>query len=918
MAKRDVRRRRIWLVAATVITVAAFVGAAALPRPAAVAANCSTFPAAGPAPAPAPSEPRLALDLLPDASVSGAAVGGEELPVVGVAGGFSVRTAGGGRNLIADPGFEEGAPDPSGWTIEPPPAGGGGSRPQLDSAEAHSGERSMRVESAVRGTSGAFVQEVPVEPETEYVVSVWTKGRDVQPTVATAVREPTDPHSPVRVDVVQVGPAGRSYPLRTAYGYTDTSGWSRQFVGVRTGPDVRTVRIVGQLRDGSGVAWFDDVSVSRLFPGDWTPVRGEATSADGGATHQIVGTAAAADLTVRAGLAFAGSVVRVHGTVESRGRGDRAVQVRFAIPVDATGWRWGDYARSERTILPGASYAYLTTSSEQQTSRYPYGEVSGPRTGLALGIPLSDPRIFRVRYEPSIGLSIEVDLGLSRSTAVLGSRASFSFVAYAFDPAWGFRAATEAYYRIYPDAFAVRMTPACQGAWFVAPPVYGLVPSDLGLGLDMVALGKAPSQRFDTWGMAYLRWDNAQGVAASAYNHHWAFYQPVSADERTPSAAQAVESLRALGRSTARGEEAARLQEEARAALASTSRDVNGRPYFEFYRSYVAWYQNLDSLPGADWTTTVRDQQMDRALELAHEAVGRLAGIHLDSTSGMRRWGAADDYDREHWAAASLPLTFSYDSGLVVDRGIFPMYGDIVRTADFVHARGMLLSANFNGDEIRALSFVGADRIDYFGLEQGLEDRVTPEMTVDQFAMLKRSMAFQRPVSTLDQKAGQGLLSPAEVERRLQENLFYGIFMGAWDGASEADGMAGAASWTAAPYRAKWERYAPWFDQLARAGWEPVTDATSSNANVWVERFGSAAGGALFLTLRNQTEQDQEATVTVDSAALGVSGGLEASEQLTGAALTVTRAPDGLTASVHLNVPADATRLLRLELPGSR
>jgi hypothetical protein len=925
MANPDVRRRRIWLFAATVFTVAAFASAAALPRPAAEAAGCATFPQPRPAAVPAASGPSLRLTFGSDGAVEGVRAGAGAVPSGGVTGGFAVRTAGGGANLLSDPGFEEGAAAPSDWSIEAPPAGTeGGAEPAVDAGEAHGGTRSVRIDSPSRGTSSALVQEVAVDPGTEYVLSAWIKGRDIRPAVPTAVREPTDPHSPVRVDVEPVGggpgaeaareSAGAA--VRTAYGYTGTSGWSRQFVGVRTGTDVRRVRVVVHLVDGSGVAWFDDVSLSRLFPDDWTAVRGR-TASPAGMPAEFEGDAAGTDLSVRARIATSGSVVRVDGDVASTAPGDRAVQVRFALPVDATGWRWGDFARSEEVIEPGRGYAYLTTSSEQQTSRYPYGEISGPQVGLALGIPLSDPRIFRVRYGPGIGLSIEFDLGLSSRAASLGPGASFSFVAFAFDPAWGFRAATQAYYDLFPDAFAVRMPPSCQGAWFVAPPVYGLDPAAMGLGLDMVALGKAPSQRFDTWGTAYLRWDNAQGVAATAYNHHWAFYQPRPASAGVPAPAQAQASLAAVARSPADGSGGERLREEARAAIASASRDVNGRPYYEVYRDYLAWYQNLDPLPGLDWTSTVRTEQMDRALRLAAGSGGRLAGIHLDSTSGMRRWGAADDYDPRHWAAATMPLTFSYDSGLPAERGIFPMYGDVVRTADFVHARDMLLSANFNGDEVRALSFVGADRIDYFGLEQGLDDRATPEMSVDQFAMLKRTMADRRPVSTLDQRAGQGALSLAEVDRRLQENLFYGIFMGAWDGAAEADGRAGTATWTAAPYRALWARYAPWFEQLATAGWEPVTDATSSNATVWVERFGSGSGGVVYLTLHNATGEGQRTAVTVDLDALGLPPGMAAVEEITGARIAVTGSSVGQARTASFVVPANGTRLLRIEPAGS-
>src|SRR5439155_25607400 len=345
----------------------------------------------------------------------------------------------------------------------------------------------------------------------------------------------------------------------------------------------------------------------------------------------------------------------------------------------------------------------------------------------------------------------------------------------------------------------------------------------------------------------------------------------------------AVAGLQGLAHGEARTTSARRLRDEARAALASTPRDVNGRRWYEFYGPYLLWYQNLDLTNGTNWSATVRTEQMERAVVLAIGAHARLSGIHLDSTSGMRRWGAADDYDRSHWAAATIPLTFSYDSGQVVERGIFPMFGEIVRSADFAHARGMLLSANFNGDEARALSFVGADQIDFFGLEQGLQDRATKDVSADQFAMLKRTMADQRPVSTLDHKVGRGLVSTAEVERRLQQNLFYGIFMGAWNARVEADGGSAWPTWTDPADTALWSRYAALFRELASAGWQPVTDARSSNPNVWVERFGSLADRSLRLTLRNETPTEQDTTITVDlsPAGLGPAPSLRGFEELT-------------------------------------
>src|SRR5262245_688596 len=100
MAKPDVRRRRIWLFASTVITVAAFAGAATLPRPAAEAAGCVSFPEPSPAAAPQSSGPPLQLTFGSDGAVDEVRAAGEAVPNGGVRGGFAVRTAGGGANLL--------------------------------------------------------------------------------------------------------------------------------------------------------------------------------------------------------------------------------------------------------------------------------------------------------------------------------------------------------------------------------------------------------------------------------------------------------------------------------------------------------------------------------------------------------------------------------------------------------------------------------------------------------------------------------------------------------------------------------------------------------------------------------------------------------------------------------------------------
>jgi hypothetical protein len=289
------------------------------------------------------------------------------------------------------------------------------------------------------------------------------------------------------------------------------------------------------------------------------------------------------------------------------------------------------------------------------------------------------------------------------------------------------------------------------------------------------------------------------------------------------------------------------------AARRSTARDVNGRYLYEVYREYVSFYQNHDGAdPGdLDWGTTAFREQVVRARELATRAGGRLDGIHMDSTSGARRWGAVNDFDRGHWANATIPLTFSYANGRVAQLGALSMYRQIDRLAEYVRSNGMILSANFNSGPERALGWLGADRIDYFGIEQGLPDKAGGIDRVDPLAMLKRTLAYQRPVTSLDDSIGSGELTPDETRDRLLQSLFYGIHPGVWVREENEDGQTEPA-WSTEANRRLFGGLSPVFRRLSAAGWEPVTRARSSNPHVWVERYGDR-----FLTLRNETDEVQ-------------------------------------------------------------
>ncbi|HEX2267408.1 MAG TPA: hypothetical protein VHI97_04275, partial [Actinomycetota bacterium] len=406
-------------------------------------------------------------------SVTGVSVGKRPIPMVRKPGGFTVRLAGGGRNVLSNSDFEldrDRDRIPDGWLFAPGPG-----RRGLTDIIAHSGRRSMMVSIPAEGTSAAFTTTVPVDPRTHYVVSGWFRSMNVQPTIPPAVREPWHRKSPVRLEVVQVSNGRRL--VASAHGYTDTAEWNRQFVGFKTGPDVRHVRVRGLIQQGSGTAWFDDLSVRKLFGARAVPVGGKLERSGEDVTQH--GEVEQGSLSLDATLRQNADHVRVDGTVETSSRRDVGLQLTYTLPIDARGWQWADDARRTRAIEDDGArrarairdgYRALSSSSLQRTSTYPFGAVFDRDSTVAFGVPLHKPRIFRIEYVQGEGLRLTFDLGLSRKAGI-GPRADFSFVIFTADPTWGFRAVTQRYYELFPRSFIRRTDPACEGTWFVAPPL---------------------------------------------------------------------------------------------------------------------------------------------------------------------------------------------------------------------------------------------------------------------------------------------------------------------------------------------------------------------------------------------------------------------------------------------------------------
>ncbi len=118
------------------------------------------------------------------------------------------------------------------------------------------------------------------------------------------------------------------------------------------------------------------------------------------------------------------------------------------------------------------------------------------------------------------------------------------------------------------------------------------------------------------------------------------------------------------------------------------------------------------------------------------------------------------------------------------------------------------------------------------------------------------------------------------VEKYMKRCLAYGMFPGFFS----ADASGGHYFTRPELYnrdRPLFQRYVPLCKRVAEAGWEPITQARSSDEHVYVERFGAADRGSRYLTVFNDSPRRRTVTITEEDG-----GGSPCRELLSGGAVT--------------------------------
>ena len=454
--------------------------------------------------------------------------------------------------------------------------------------------------------------------------------------------------------------------------------------------------------------------------------------------------------------------------------------------------------RCRRSRLIGGSGEFANTVSLRcgangKMSLYPLAAVWNERAGLALGLDMDHPAQYRLVYHAGTRqFFIAYDFGLTKDTARFPSSAGFRFVLYDFDPRWGFRAALQKYYDLFPQQFIKRV--ASEGIW-----------------MPFTDIAKVPG--FEDFGFAFqegapnVAFDDQHGIASFVYVEPMSHWLAMPRDvPRTYEGALSVLNKDLAG---ARGRQAAEM---AAATLTSGIETTDGRLQFRVEKAPWCDGGVFSLSPDPDIATNAAHpfnkaivmqesiaaafkrnepkQELPKALpdpgrDAFHrvpavpEEMGRggtrpyqtpgpgLDGVYLDS---LEMAAGELNYRRDHFRTASVPLVFDRE-GRPCQLMIFNTWTFERMIAAQMHERGKLLFAN----AVLAEFSFPAPQLDVLGIEVNWLRQGAYAPDSDAVMSFRRALCRQKPYCLL-MNTDFSRFTPEMVERYFQRCLCYGIW----------------------------------------------------------------------------------------------------------------------------------------------
>jgi len=858
-----------------------------------------------------------------------------------------------GPNRVANPGYESGA---TGWTSY-------GTQFVIDTAVAHSGSRSARISS---GSLGAAIQQVTLNQTVSrpIYVSGWSK--------ASAVTAGCRMQYSLYLDIYYTD-GSQAYSQYACFS-GGTHDW--EYVDKIIYPDkpVSRIQLWAMFQSGSpGQAWFDDLALGeyvgdiRLFdeakilygapaskPWEGSEVlwvnSGDGLSlgltAYGGAMSslQINGQEQLDAANIHAGgfyvrdVAAGSNYVHLGGTVTAAGDGliysasdatlglnlqatfrpggnhilidaslqdttgnDRAISLYFALPIAPTGRTWWQDIRTSTSAGSTTEQRFALATewgANGYMSYYCLSDLSGPGGGLALAYPMDHPVVSRFAYNSATNqYYIVCELGLSQAAQTPGQTA-VRLLLYHHDPTWGFRSAFAKYVQIYPDFFARRV--AEDGIW-VAHADLDSIPNIGDFHIKYHETGNSRVYAYD---------DSVNAYTLRYLTEPWGYWLnlPTSVDNTSYSAVMNYVN-------TMLSSSVDNTKRWGNAILSSGIFDTNGKYLYEaaseaFAGHAAAFVLNADPELSISPYTRSKAQQAwsdDLKAPYSHPEWGILDGEYIDSFESR---GLNSNFRQAHFQFSDLPLTFDTAGKRPVLPHVFSSYEFAKWVTDDIHNLGKVVMAN---STLLRWAFP-AHLFDILGSERSwvVNGQFFPDM--DSLLNLWRTFSYRKPYGVL-QTSDLTVFTHAMTEQYFQVCAFYGIYPSFFTPDGGVTNYWERSDWYERD-RDLFARYIPEIIALNQAGWEPVTQATTSNPQVYIERYGS--GSPLYFTLRNMTTSAITTTVWVNLDDLGLpsAGGYLATEWVSGSSIPTT--VQGNTLSLAVPVPAKSTSIVHLELTNTR
>jgi hypothetical protein len=641
----------------------------------------------------------------------------------------------------------------------------------------------------------------------------------------------------------------------------------------------------------------------------WDAVHRRPIQLTGGTIAQSGGNVvfkagAKGDISITAEFADKGNHIVVSGVLENLKGDERGVMLDYIVPFDGENSVFSNglnMAVDVAGIRPSAPQKDRKPSFDDKRDKknelegnvYPVAAMRGQNGALALAIPPTEPREFGMVGGAS-GLAVRFYLGLTPRTLKFPNSASFVFIIYPVDPAWGFRGALEKYYSFYSEFYTPRIKR--HGEMLFNFPV-GKEPPDMEhYIIDRVGA----FFRGNTTAKQIAR-NKKHGILSHGYMNV-GVVELSGLPRRPDTQEEAYAMYQEMCESIVEWEEGGPDPTPCEQINTSACKFSNG-----LYNMHV---RNAGGLPATKGNTGVlafKTNPNPALYEGRKVSIGKRALLTMDkwlegypSLDGVvidslgANWPAALNYRDDHFEFARFPLSFDPDGRVALHNAISyyefldAMRSKLLAKNKYLFGNGVYpyparaqVEPEHPRGRVRVGRFFMAALLDLACAEPGLK-------MADYQAEFFRVSMGRKPYTLTN----TGWSDPVAMEKWLNKTLVYG-FCGS--NVREIPSTGGTRSYYPEGYERDKELknwYMSNLDIITKAGWQPVTNAAADGKKVLMERFGS--GDTVYFVVMSEHDAIQTCALKPDLAALGFKSGDNLSVAEIARSVPVTSRPAGV------------------------